>query len=325
MPEIEITGEIEASSSEDVMFLQLSSRIDNIIAHNNDTGNNSELIDIRTGTNGTVYSSAGSAVRNQLSEIIHCMNYVVDMAYTSEITEITAYETMSGTMIRQNGNTESNQYTTSLSTSKYENVNKGKYKAHGYTQNDHCLYVVVSSDSTVLEYKKASNLDGAGTKDIDFGGYSNVSPVLYQYGEVVTLTDNLLQIVKDEIKPEIISDVNDQVSELESVINDKLGVTYTSDTTEITAYETMSGTMIRQNGNTESNQYTTNLSVSKYENVSNGKYKAHGYTQNDHCLYVVVSSDSTVLEYKKASNLDGAGTKDIDFAMFHLCCINTVK
>lgn len=47
----------------------LCNRVDNIIAHNNDTEGNSELIDIRTGADGTVYQSAGSAVRQQIDRI----------------------------------------------------------------------------------------------------------------------------------------------------------------------------------------------------------------------------------------------------------------
>ena len=43
----------------------LGARVDNIIAHNNDTEGNSELIDIRTGADGTVYPNAGNAVRTQ--------------------------------------------------------------------------------------------------------------------------------------------------------------------------------------------------------------------------------------------------------------------
>ncbi len=39
-----------------------NNRVDNIIANNNDTQGNSELVDIRTGADGNVYSSAGSAV-----------------------------------------------------------------------------------------------------------------------------------------------------------------------------------------------------------------------------------------------------------------------
>lgn len=45
------------------------SQIANIIAHNNDTEGNTELIDVRTGSDGTVYKSAGMAVRKQVSAI----------------------------------------------------------------------------------------------------------------------------------------------------------------------------------------------------------------------------------------------------------------
>ena len=50
-------------------ILSIGNRVDNIIAHNNDTEGNTELIDIRTGSDGTVYASAGDAVRNQLQTL----------------------------------------------------------------------------------------------------------------------------------------------------------------------------------------------------------------------------------------------------------------
>ena len=43
---------------------QLSGRIDTIIANNNTTDGNSELVDIRVGNDGTKYNSAGECVRN---------------------------------------------------------------------------------------------------------------------------------------------------------------------------------------------------------------------------------------------------------------------
>ncbi len=43
----------------------INARINNIITHNNDTNGNTELIDIRTGADGEIYSSAGEAVRQQ--------------------------------------------------------------------------------------------------------------------------------------------------------------------------------------------------------------------------------------------------------------------
>lgn len=98
MPEIEIIGEIETASSEDAMFVQLNSRIDNIIALNNDTEGNSELTDIRTGADGNIYASAGSAVREQINNTLYCTNHRVtasdDIYYNADnvpVGKIVAY------------------------------------------------------------------------------------------------------------------------------------------------------------------------------------------------------------------------------------------
>ena len=47
----------------------INARVDNIIAHNNDTEGNTELVDIRTGADNIVYNSAGQAVRGQIADI----------------------------------------------------------------------------------------------------------------------------------------------------------------------------------------------------------------------------------------------------------------
>ena len=68
----------EVSDSIDTRIASLTaginSRVDNIIAHNNDTEGNSELIDIREGTDGRTYSSAGTAVRSQFDAINSKLN-----------------------------------------------------------------------------------------------------------------------------------------------------------------------------------------------------------------------------------------------------------
>lgn len=46
-----------------------NARVDNIIAHNNDTNGNTELMDVRYGADGKTYASAGEAVRQQLQQL----------------------------------------------------------------------------------------------------------------------------------------------------------------------------------------------------------------------------------------------------------------
>ncbi len=47
----------------------LNARVDNIIAHNNDTDGNTELVDMRVGADGRTYASAGEAVRGAINQV----------------------------------------------------------------------------------------------------------------------------------------------------------------------------------------------------------------------------------------------------------------
>ena len=57
----------------------VNARIDTIIAHNNDTESNTELIDIRTDIGGAVHDSAGSAVRDQFSRVFSDIEKIKDV------------------------------------------------------------------------------------------------------------------------------------------------------------------------------------------------------------------------------------------------------
>ena len=54
----------------------IGERVDNIIVHNNETEGNSELIDIRTGADGTVYGSAGEAIRQPIISLASKLNSI---------------------------------------------------------------------------------------------------------------------------------------------------------------------------------------------------------------------------------------------------------
>lgn len=52
----------------------VNARIDTIIANANETEGNSELVDMRVGVDGTVYESAGAAMRNQVDSLVYKTN-----------------------------------------------------------------------------------------------------------------------------------------------------------------------------------------------------------------------------------------------------------
>ena len=69
----------------DTKYDETNERVNNIIAHNNDTDGNSELIDLRTTYDGQVKSSAGSAVRNQISALNSRVDNLVREQSTGEL------------------------------------------------------------------------------------------------------------------------------------------------------------------------------------------------------------------------------------------------
>ena len=78
----EVDGKIKNTDKNMKLELQsVKASISNIIAHNNDTNGNSELIDIRTMTDGTVSNSAGEAVRKQISSLNEDLKTITPLKY----------------------------------------------------------------------------------------------------------------------------------------------------------------------------------------------------------------------------------------------------
>ena len=69
----------------------INARIDNIIAHNNDTDGNTELLDVRYGADGVTYPSAGAAVRGQVETVARGAAYT-DIA----LRDVVKYNLFSG-------------------------------------------------------------------------------------------------------------------------------------------------------------------------------------------------------------------------------------
>lgn len=80
-----------------------NARVDNIIAHNNKTDGNTELLDIRTDVDGVTHGSAGEAVRNQAKIINDRINYLTGNLMSSNLFNADSVENVNGAYLNYRG------------------------------------------------------------------------------------------------------------------------------------------------------------------------------------------------------------------------------
>ena len=138
-------------------------------------------------------------VENQLKEDI---KDIITKTPTEEKTDVEATEIINGSISLSSGNLSTNQYTTRFVVNRYDNVNRGKYKVHGYAQGNQCLYVVKKGDEVKAYQKVGDTIDVAGTKTLDLtieedgctvyvGAYEGIVGWLKKYGEKKKLNNNI--------------------------------------------------------------------------------------------------------------------------------------
>lgn len=146
---------------------------------------------------------ADSAVVGQrIGSLKESIKDIITKTPTEEKTDVEATEIINGSIILSSGNLSKNQYTTRFVVNRYENVNRGKYEAHGYAQGNQCLYVVKKGDEVKAYQKVGDPIDAVGTKTLNLtieedgctvyvGAYENIVGWLKKYGEKKTLNNNI--------------------------------------------------------------------------------------------------------------------------------------
>lgn len=193
--------EVSSKADTDTAFMQeaaarqsgdttLGNRISNIIAQGQSTEGNTELIDIRTGYNDTVHTTAGDAVRSNgrvadFGAILGGMG-VLNMLPIGNGVELSG--THAGYVRDKN-----QDFNPSVGSSKVYNVSHGQmYLVSGYRYDEHYPFVVFESDDDTISF-----IDG-----VCIDTPLNCVPVYVPYGATKMYVNGLSD---DDIKVESIA------------------------------------------------------------------------------------------------------------------------
>ena len=200
---VELTGSITNATSEEAAYAKTNARIDNIITNGTPTEGNTELIDIRTGADGTTYSTAGEAVRtqiNNLNENIGVISWAFKVHGYYDITNgqfknVTRFTTGYASLSVSEGDTfiYRGKGTGDAASVLYYDANNNYVGGEQYSESD---YHEITIPSGVTKVIFASNYDTSVSNKLVFELYRREKIIGQLYNDVTELHQDISNIAE---------------------------------------------------------------------------------------------------------------------------------
>lgn len=191
---------VEMSAKVDENSIILSARIDNIIANNGNTDGNTELIDIRTGVDGTIYNSAGEAVRRQVGDVRKDIN-LIETVLNKEILvnggnlfDKTSSNIINNAYVKPNSESDSQREQSGYFITPYIQVEQGKTYAsvvntYFFTETNALKVAVYNRNKEYVGFLTAIGTDTTDTKSYKMAFTVNQASFTPVYTSSATIDD----------------------------------------------------------------------------------------------------------------------------------------
>ena len=204
----EHTTQLETKANEADLIVERN-RIDLLTKiENGETAGNTELLDIRNGSDGIQYASAGESVRNQIKNIKSLLNSI-EKGYFENSTAIEGQTINAWIWKNSSGDYWAEDNATSI-TKKFQLEKGKKYRISGYTEHTGVIYGFSDKDYTSnLFMNFPSKIDGGGQFSFEFTAERNY--VYVYYGKTTDSNDTINCINKETHNLEFINVINDDI------------------------------------------------------------------------------------------------------------------